>query len=213
MKFSSSIGSAGSPRRTTFRQSPGLASGKTLLEAKYGDGQVPWNAWTYPGYFYVTFAGNPLGNKATGKDPTDYLADNYTPEKIREILLSYEKMLSTDFSVQILGAYKKNYNLQWARGYTARTPTPPCCRTTRASWSARTHVQGWDIYQRDAKYPTPSGYMYDAYQNTYNDFKGLELIFTKRFGHGWMVQGSGDLQDWRYHADKGETGMSTLFDY
>ena len=184
-----------------------------ILEAKYGKGQVPWNAWTYPGWMYVSFAGNPLGNQAQGKDPTDYLADSYTPEKIREFLLSYEKMLSNDFSVQILGAYKKNYNLQWARGYTGTYASPTLLPNDTSKLMGTDPTTGWDIYQRDAKYPTPSGYMYDAYQNTYNDFKGLELIFTKRFSHGWMIQGSGDLQDWSYHADKGETGMSTLFDF
>jgi hypothetical protein len=187
------------------------------LEAIYGVGKVPWNAWTYPGNQYVSFSGNPLGNQATGKNPTDFLADSYTPEKIREFLLSYEKMLSTDMSVQLLLAYKKNYNLQWARGYTGSyTGTPDSVTLLPNDTSLLVGTDpttGWDIYQRDAKYPTPSGYMYDAYQNTYNDFKGVELIFTKRFSHGWMLQGSADLQDWSYHADKGEVGMSTLFDY
>ncbi len=184
------------------------------LEAKYGVGKVPWDAWTYPGWMYVSFAGNPLGNQATGKDPTDFLADNYTPEKIREFLLSYEKMISSDISAQFLLAYKKNYNLQWARGYTGTFSNRTLLPNDTSIKVGTDPTTGWDIYQRNAAlYTTPSGYMYDAYRNTYNDFKGLELIFTKRFSRGWMLQASGDLQNWAYHADKGEVGMSTLFDY
>ncbi len=190
---------------------------KAGLEAIYGVGKVPWNAWTYPGYFYVGFSGNPLGNKATGRNPVDFLADSYTPEKIREFLLSYEKMLGTDMSVQLLLAYKKNYNLQWARGYTGQYTGDVSSVTLLPNDTSikvgTDPTTGWDMYQRDAKYPTPGGYMYDAYKNTYNDFKGVELIFTKRFSNKWMLQVSGDLQDWRYHPDKSETGMSTLFDY
>jgi len=186
---------------------------KAKLEAIYGVGKVPWNAWTYPGNEYVSFSGNPLGNQATGKDPTDFLADSYTPEKIREILLSYEKMLSTDFSLQLLLAYKKNYNLQWARGYYGTFQNRTLLPNDTSLKVGTDPTTGWDMYQRDAKYPLPTGYMYDAYKNTYNDFKGIQFIFTKRFSHGWMLQGSADLQDWRYHMDKSETGMSTLFDY
>jgi hypothetical protein len=191
---------------------------KAALEAQYGVGKVPWNAWTYPGNMYVNFVGNPLGNKATGLYPRDFMLDSYTPEKIREIMLSYEKMLTTDMSVQVMLAYKKNYNLQWSRGYTGSyTGTDSSVTLLPNDTSIKVGTDpttGWDIYQRDSKkYPNPSGYAYDAYKNTYNDFRGIELIFTKRFSHGWMLQASGDFQDWRYHQDKGEVGMSTLFDY
>jgi hypothetical protein len=186
---------------------------RAALEAQYGVGKVPWDAWTYPGNMYVNFVGDPLGNKSPGAEPRDFLASSYTPEKIREFILSYEKMLSTDMSAQLVLAYKKNYNLQWARGYTG-TPSDYTLLPNDTSIQVGTDpTTGWDIYQRDAKYPNPTGYVYDAYQNTYNDFKGLELIFTKRYSNGWMLQVSGDLQDWSYHADKGEVGMSTLFDY
>lgn len=186
---------------------------KTALEAVYGVGKVPWNAWTYPGWMYVSFTGNPLGNQATGKDPTDFLADDYTPEKIREFLLSYEKMLGSDISLQLLLAYKKNYNLQWARGYYGTFQNRTLLPNDTSIKVGTDPKTGWDIYQRDAKYPLATGYMYDSYKNTYNDFKGVQFIFTKKFSHGWMFQGSADLQDWTYHADKSETGMSTLFDY
>ncbi|GEM_PF-4174903 len=190
---------------------------KTALEAIYGVGQVPWNAWTYPGWMYVSFSGNPLGNKATGLYPRDFLLDSYTPEKVREIMLSYEKMLAKDMSFQVLLAYKKNYNLQWQRGYVGTYTGSPSSVTLLPNDTSikvgTDPVTGWDIYQRDSKYPNPSGYAFDAYRNTYNYFKGVQFIFTKRYSHGWMFQASADLQDWRYHADKGEVGMSTLFDY
>jgi hypothetical protein len=186
---------------------------KPGLEAIYGVGKVPWNAWTYPGYFYCRFEGNPLGNKGSASDPTDFAADSYTPEKIREILLSYEKMISTDFSIQLLLAYKKDYNLQWARGYYGSLsnftllPGDPYIKV------GTDPTTGWDMYQLDPSLPRATGYMYDAYKNTYNYFKGIEFIFTKRFSHGWMLQGSADFQDWKYHADVNEVGHTTLFDY
>jgi len=186
---------------------------KNALEAQYGVGKVPWNAWTYPGNMYVAFTGPPLGTQTTGTVPVDYLAGNFTTEKIREILLSYEKMLSTDISVQLSLAYKKNYNLTWARPYIGTYASPTLLPNDLSIKVGTDPTTGWDIYQRNSAYPLPVGSMYDSYRNTYNDFRGIEFVFTKRFSKGWMLQASGDLQDWVYHADKGELGMSTLFDY
>jgi hypothetical protein len=184
-----------------------------VLTAKYGAGKIPWNAWTYPGNMYVSFSGPPLGNQTTGTYPVDYLANNFTTEKIREILLSYEKMFSTDISVQLTLAYKKNYNLTWARPYIGTYTSPTLLPVDTSIKVGTDPTTGWDIYQRNSIYPLPVGYMYDSYVDTYNDFRGLELVFTKRFSHGWMLQASGDLQNWAYHQSRNEIAMYTLYDY
>lgn len=186
---------------------------KAALETTYGTGKVPWNAWTYPGNMYVAFSGPPLGNQTVGSVPTDYMGSDFTTEKVREFLLSYEKMVSTDISVQLSFAHKKNYNLTWARPYYGTYASPILLPNNVNIKVGTDPTTGWDIYQKDSSLPLTVGNMYDAYRGTYNYFNGVEFVFTKRFSKGWMVQASGDLQSWKYHQDKSETGMYTLFDY
>jgi hypothetical protein len=186
---------------------------KPVLEAIYGVGKVPWNKYTYPGWFYMGFSGNPLGNKAPGRDPIDFLADDFEPERVTELLLSYEKMIGSDISIQVLGAYKKEYNLPWLRGYYGTISNFTLMPINTAIKVGTDPTTGWDMYQRDPKIANPIGYMMTNYKDTYSNFRGLQFIFTKKLSHKWMGQVSLDLQDWRYHASRAELGDSTLFDY
>ncbi len=186
---------------------------QSALEAIYGKGKVPWNAYTYPGWFYLGFAGAPLGNQTAGRDPIDFIDKSFEPERVQEILGSYERMINPDLSLQVLASYKKEYNLPWVRGYygTLQNYTLMPVDTTKVI--GVDPVTGWTVIGRDTSYPNPVGYMVTKYKNTYVYFKGLEFVLNKRLSHGWMGQASFDLQDWRYHMDKGEVGPSTLFDY
>jgi hypothetical protein len=183
------------------------------LEAIYGVGKVPWDKYTYPGWFYLSFTGPPLGKLTQGKDPADFLADDYAPERVREITLGYERMLGTDISLQFLLAYKKEYNITWARGYYGTKSSYTLMPIEINKMVGTDPVTGWDIYQRDPAIANPAGYILNNYKNTYNDFKGVQFIFTKKLTRGWMMQASVDLQDWKSHTAKSEVGMSTLFDY
>ncbi len=207
-----SLGHYPSPEEINMMVAKGQAE-KGPLEAIYGVGKVPWNAYTYPGWFYMAFAGNPAGNKASGKLPTDFLAADFEPQRVQEILLSYEKMIGSDISVMVMGAYKKEYNLPWTRGYYGAIDNYTLMPINTAIKVGTDPTTGWDIYQRDPKIANPVGYMITTYKDTYQDFKGLQLIFSKKLSHKWMGQASLDLQDWRYHQSRAEQGDSTLFDY
>jgi len=74
-------------------------------------------------------------------------------------------------------------------------------------------VTGWTVYTKDPAIKNPDGYMITTYQKYHTYFYGGQFIFTKRLSHGWMLKASLDYMDWRTHWDKGEMGMSTLFDY
>lgn len=169
------------------------------LEAIYGKGMVPWNAYTYPGWFLLSFSGNPLGKKAGTKDPTDFLAKDFTPDRVLETSLSYEKQLSNDISVTLVGTYKREYNFFWTRGYYGTLSNHELVPPDTAKAVGTDPTTGWVVFGPDPTFKSPNGYMLTNYKHYYNYFKGLEFIFNKRLSHGWMLQASADISDWRVH--------------
>jgi hypothetical protein len=177
--------------------------------------EAPWNYFTYPGAFgaFLSFTGNPLGRLASGAAPTDFLADDFDPERVVEMSAGYEKQLGSDMSVQFFLSYKKEYNLPWLRGYYG-TPSSYTLMPIDVNIAMGVDpVTGWTVYTRDPAIKNANGYMITTYKKYYTYFKGAQLIFTKRLSHGWMLKSSFDYMDWRSHWDKSELGSSTLFDY
>ncbi len=172
-----------------------------VLEEIYGVGNVPWDAYTYPGAFspLLNFSGNPLGRLAPVATPTDFLADDYEPEKVLEMSIGYEKQLTTDISLQVMAAYKREYNFTWTRGYYGTLDNYTLQPVDMAVGTGVDPVTGWQIFSSDPSYKNPNGYMLTNYKHYYNYFKGLEFVFNKRFSQGWMLQVSLDLQDWKRH--------------
>jgi hypothetical protein len=199
---------------------------QTTWNAAHPGVPVPWDYYTYPGWFYMGFSGNPLGNQSQGTVATDKLDSSFKPDRVLELTLGYEKQLSTDMSVQIMGAYKREYNFAWWRGYQGTLASYTLMPIDTQKVIGTDSVTGWTVYGGDTSYGAANGYIGYTYGNDYyNYFKGLELIFNKRFSHGWMLQASLDLEDWRQHyAERainpdgsanpnGKFGRSTLYDY
>ncbi len=177
--------------------------------------EPPWNFYTYPGWQWLSFTGNPLGNKASTLNPTDYVDSSFKPNRVMELTLGYEKQLGDDMSVQFLVAYKKEYNLPWARGYWDTKDNLIPIKTTAAI--GVDPVTGRTVYGTDPAHPeylkAATGYVMLNYKNYYTDFKGAELIFTKRLSNKWMLQASFDYADWLQHYSQDEMAMTTLYDY
>jgi Carboxypeptidase regulatory-like domain len=182
---------------------------------------VPWDYYTYPGWFYLSFSGAREGSKGTGTKPLDELDSSFSPDRVMEITVGYEKQLSTDISVQVLGAYKKEYNFAWWRGYKGTLDNYTLMPVDTMKSLGKDPTTGWEVFVADPSYGTANGYRGYTYgSDYYNKFTGLEFIFNKRFSHGWMLQASVDLEDWKVHyADlavdnpDGKAARSTLRDY
>jgi hypothetical protein len=184
---------------------------------------APWDYYTYPGWFYLLFSGTPLG-RAAGGAATDGIDSNFGPQRIREMSLSYERQWTTDISMQVIGSYKREYNLEWDRPYDGTLATKVLRSPDTSVNMGKDPVYGWTVYQGQAL-ASPAGYWVTIYKHYYNYFWGGEFILKKRYSHGWMLQASFDYQDWRVHysplyinADgsvnpDGEFGRSTLYDY
>ncbi len=151
-----------------------------------------------------------------------------------EVSLGYEKQLTTDISLQVIAAYKKEYNFNWTRGYYGTPSSYVLVPVDTVKGTGVDPTTGWQIYGADTTYKTPNGYVMMNYKHYYNYFKGLEFVFNKRFSRGWMLQASLDLLDWWVHYPEtaipatytgaastytgalnpeGEFARSTLYDY
>jgi len=190
----------------------------------------PWNYFTYPGWFYLSFSGDPLGKQGTGTVAKDDLSKDFVPDRVMEMSLSYEKQLTTEMSLTVVAAYKKEYDFPWWRPYSGTLSNPNLYPPDTTKYLGTDPITGRKVWGADPAYPSPTGYIGYVYKYYYNYFKGAEVIFRKLLSHGWMLQASLDLEDWRVHYsptyrsfddltntgavnEKGEFGRSTLYDY
>ncbi len=206
----------------------GQAEQKAYAATHGGSTDAPWNYYTYPGWMvYMSFSGNPLGKQATARGATDGLDSSFEPDRVMELTLGYEKQLSTDFSVQLIGAYKREYNFAWWRGYYGTLASHELQPIDMQKLMGTDPTTGWKVWAADPSYKSPNGYVGFTYGSSYyNKFLGGQLIITKRYSHGWMLQATLDAQDWTVHLperyinpdtgqinNEGKYPRTTLYDY
>lgn len=215
------------PNDITMMIAKGQAEQAAYAAAHGGNTDAPYTIYTYPGWIYLAFAGNPLGKTGSAKSGTDKLDSSFAPDRVLELTLGYEHQVSTDISVQVLGAYKREYNFAWWRGYygtLASYQLQPIDMQKKIGVDATT---GWTLFAGDSAYGPANGTIGFTYGNSYfNKFWGGQFIFTKRFSHGWQLQADLALEDWRVQLPErnidpvtgavnanGKYPRTTLYDY
>lgn len=149
---------------------------------------------------------------------------NYNSPLLDELTLSYEKSLGEDVTATLNAVYKKQSRLTREMGMFAVDKTGAPNGLTYAAGSVET-ADNWykagtwtfadgktkDNYER---YYIPNRtYLTNYGSGTYNTYKGLQLIVTKKLSHGWMADISFTLSDWKSHIDPEEFFDKTNFDY
>ncbi len=131
---------------------------------------------------------------------------------LTEFSFSFEKALGADLVLALNAYYKRMTNLMWTRGLFSDTGEIE----TAGNWYlAGTYTfdsgKTTDYYLRysrpDASYRTNYG------SGTYNIYTALQLVFSKKLSHGWMLDASFTWSDWQQHLDRAETFDLTNFYY
>jgi len=170
-----------------------------------------------PGEFYTCYVNwlfwtgfdpmAPFSTKSKNRFDPDYNSPMLT-----EITLAYEKAFGDDIAVSLNMFYKKTSNLTWDRGYFTSAGKPE----TADNWyEAGTYTfqdgSSKPYYQRnvqpDALYRTNYG------SGRYDLYKALQLVFSKKFANGWMLDSSFTYSDWKAYYDTSESFDRTNFDF
>ncbi len=134
-----------------------------------------------------------------GFDPTDptrfspvnQYAPTSAPALLDEVLLSYEKEMSADFAARIEILYRKRHRLAVDRGIFAD--------------GALETSDNWVLYGRDslldrdfwARKETPVGVYRESSDKRFEQYVSASLVLSKRLAHGWMLNGSVTVSDWK----------------
>jgi hypothetical protein len=137
---------------------------------------------------------------------------NYNSPLLTEITLSFEKAIAEDFSLALNAYYKKSTNLTRDIGLFSDTGA----LDSAANWYSGgvytfTDGSSKEYYLRyanpDARYRTNFG------GGTYDEYKALEFVLSRKLAHGWMLEASFTYSDWKSHYDPAEYFDKTNFDF
>ncbi|HEV2720351.1 MAG TPA: carboxypeptidase regulatory-like domain-containing protein, partial [Thermoanaerobaculia bacterium] len=141
-----------------------------------------------------------------------------TPPHTDELIVGFERELLTDFSVGVNGTYRKIKNLPWTRAektqgagdfYTRNDfelatcgsavcnagGTYPQAPLNNGGFSVT--VPSTPIYDLKAGIPAPSFFVITNAPGGYSrEYKGLEVVATKRLSNRWMLRGNVSYNDW-----------------
>ncbi|OGD11040.1 MAG: hypothetical protein A2Y86_02770 [Candidatus Aminicenantes bacterium RBG_13_62_12] len=142
------------------------------------------NYWLWYGYF-------------DPDDPTSLNIRNefdskYHSPRLDEISLSYEREILTDFAGRIEMFYKRSSHNTWTIGRNAAGVQDSQSNYYAAGTDP---VTGYTIYGRTARYLASS--FRTNYPNRYDVYKAIQLVFSKRLSHKWMMDSSFTLSDWK----------------
>ncbi len=132
------------------------------------------------------------------KNDTD---PDFNSPLLDEFSLTFEKSLGQDFAVSLTGFYKKRHNLVRQIGI-----LPDGRLETEAEnwYYAGEHTfedgQSAPYYLRHEKPDTIYYTNYDG--DTYEQYLALQLIFSKKFSHRWMLDASLTYADWKAFYNK-----------
>lgn len=165
------------------------------MEDTNGDGvpQADEVYWDFPIYW----------NHEPG-DPNrvvNAIADDLGSPQTLEVVIGVEREIIEDLGVGLNAIYRRNYN--FTRGFPYDIDGNVTTEDIYNCWAQEGTIPaefgGWPYYA--CSVPKPSGVLYENNPDLNNDYKGLELRFTKRMSKNWMLQGSFTVQDWKRHYD------------
>jgi hypothetical protein len=193
---------------------------------------APYRVFTDSGSFvgdYANAAGTFWGgydyqNPNSTTDPYTIKDANAGSSRTLEAILTFEKELLPDLSVQINGTYRRYDNFRWWLKYFPDTGvlqnqdwyisagTPPAnipgIGDTKDAQSHEWYYQSTEATQYSpwtAVKPQP---------DAYNDYMGLDLVATKRLSNRWMLNASFTIQTQAQHfGNKGYNDPTNLWAY
>jgi len=125
------------------------------------------------------------------------VAKSYKSPKTMEFSVGVEHQLIEDLGVALTGFYRRLWDFNWS------FPVVP--GDIYSCWQPFTAVPGDVRVKGDPNFYTcdltPTGFLYAHRPDYWQDYKGVELRFTKPMSHRWMLMGSVTLQDWKQHYD------------
>ena len=149
-----------------------------------GDGLVAINELIgypdSPAYWYGIDPDNP-----TFIQSNNSMASDLGSPKTWEAIIGFERELLPDFSVTIQGVYRRYTNFRWSNYQEGETPTWSATTSVVDPWSGDT----FDIYTADISNPV-GRHTENRTDNYYRDYKGGDIIFTKRLSNKWMLNAS-----------------------
>lgn len=144
-----------------------------------------------------------------GFDPTNpssltssnQFASDLNSPILDEVTLSYEKGIGTDIGISATAYYKKRHNDVWYRNILLDGTLD-----SNANW-----VQGGTLTfpsgETKPYYNLVQGHkgtLMTNFQNSYQEYMALQLVFSKKLANRWMLDMSLSLQDHKQHWDKEE---------
>ncbi len=156
---------------------------------------------------------DPLDPYATAS-PNAFDPDFNSPI-LTEFTFAYEKGFGEDVALALNLFYKKTTNLLWYRGYFVDKSINRYELDTAANWyQAGTYTfadgKSKPYYQR---YEVPNATYLSNHSGSYNLYKAIQLVFSKKLSHGWMLDASFTYADWTSHDDPAESFDKTNFDF
>ena len=122
---------------------------------------------------------------------------NFNSPYLDEVSLFYEKELFRDFAARLELFYKRYHRQIWRQGMLADGTIE-----TEDNYYVDSHdaTVDADIYGRYVRYP----YEYITnHDKAYDQYLGIQLVWTKRLSRKWMMNGSITWSDWKRYY-KGE---------
>ena len=174
------------------------------------------------GYMY---AGWDFSDPTSVSATRNLINEQYTSPKTTELLLTYEKELAADFSVQFNATYRKTSGYWWnVRYYPDGTALGNSVNSKDwygVSGTVPSNIAGSDVdlsqvagnsyYQLKDEYVYSSYSMYEKQPDFYEDYKGFDIIINKRLSNNWMAQASFTIQDQaNNYGDNGYTDPTNL---
>jgi hypothetical protein len=156
--------------------------------------------------------------------PPNRFARDYNSPVLDEIAVVWEKSFGKDFAASLNAFYKRESHLIRDRGHFTVSMTGTPNGLTYAAGEVET-ADNWykagtvilpngeekDFYER---HYVPQGIYRTNYSSgTFNTYKALQLVLSKKLSHGWMVDASFTLSGWKRHLDPDEFFDKTNFDY
>lgn len=160
-----------------------------------------------PAYWLYAWGFDPSDPDAL--TPSNRLAANYAAPLTDEILLSYEKEILADFGARVDLLYRKRHRLSYDVGILAGGRVEDA-----SNWIlvGRNTTVGADFWTR--REPAYGDYRTMA-AGRYEQYVALTFGLSKRYSHGWLLDGSFTYADWKinYGGDYLDpTNMSYLED-
>jgi len=161
-------------------------------------------------------------NPGNTTDPYTIKEADAGSSRTLEAILTFERELLTDFSVQLNGTYRRYDNFRWWLKYFPETGVAANQSWYASAGAPPSSIPGigdtLDAKNHDWYYQTTEATQYSPWTivrkqpDAYNDYMGLDFVATKRLSNRWMMNASFTVQTQAQHfGDKGYNDPTNLW--